>query len=611
MPDRHANADDQDERLAALTTEVVWLDRAASQPPATALTGARRVAATPAQLHLWLASELAADRGLLNDRIALRLIGDLDVQALHQAYAGLRSRHEQARLVFRFESAELVQYILPDAADDLHGLRSSASGNDLAARVRGESLRPFELSAEPPIRLVLFKAGQQDHVLLLVLHHIASDLESPLLLLQELAARYEAARTGVVPRLDPLPGYADTVHAQLDRLGPAGRDKLHAYWQNRLSGLPEAPWLPLDRQPSPDGRGGSIDVVLGAELSRQVSAAAAALRVSVFAFTLAAFRMALWRLTGASDLLVAAPFTTRFGAEAEGVTGPFLTMLALRNQLRPTEPVAEAVQRERASVLTAFAHSALPHGALVEKAREAGGDGFPGLPHVVFGYEEREPGVVSFPGLTCEPFDLGPTGSPYDLSVKVVREPDGTLVMRCAFLDLTDSAAGSFADGYVEILAAAAREPNGTIRALPAPFPPAAALVAPPPKPGRTDHADSHPGLSGAGHPPGTATERYIADIWSQVLDLAAVTDADRSIFELGAHSLLVARIAARLSEEFNTRITTAEIFARPTIAAQAELLDDRLLDSLAGSDPDLLTTVLAELTRTQDEATAQERSVR
>ena len=606
-------------QLAALSAQAVWWEpehpaepvrgsATGAAPDSLPPAGSMSLQATPAQVQLWLAHELSPDKGLLNDRIALRLQGRLDTDALSRALTEVVARHHLLRTVYRFEGGALRQYVLAAADPEIvtaDFLDDGATAESRALdRMRVEALRPFSLGERPPMRVHLFRVGADLHLLLLTLHHIASDLTSPQILLGEVARRCAADRSDRAPDPGAAGDYSEAVNARLARLGDEGLDRLCRHWVDLLQGTPEPAALPLDRGRQPaDHRGDSLDIVIEPELGRRLRQTAADIDVSVFVLMLTLLRVTLMRLTGSSDLLLAAPFTQRFGPGAEELIGPLLNLLALRNPVEPESNLADTARAERVAVLTAMVNGELPHGALVERAGERGLGGLPALPGLVFAYEERDDTAPDFAGVSCEQLDLGPTGSLYELSVKAVGEPDGSLLMRWSHRDLAGPAVRMLTSGFMEILRAALREPGQPVADLPQPFPPAPVPGPGAPRPGQTDAKDQET----ESRPPATATERCVAQVWAGLLGVEAIVDSDQSVFRLGAHSLLVARAAAALTEEFGTAITSAEIFRYDSVRAQAEVLDARLVASLADSDMEALAALLQDLPRTQTDPRSPE----
>ncbi|RMI32504.1 condensation domain-containing protein [Streptomyces triticirhizae] len=575
-------SDAPDSRLNALTARAVWWND--PPPPETepdALPdGTRDLPATDTQLQLWLSHTLAPS-GSLNDRLILRVEGDIEPSALARALSATVAAHPLLRTLFRFDGHTLRQHVLPaGAALAVRDLPKERGGNvdpgAAVATARETAAGVFALDREPPLRLALFRVRPGLHLLALAMHHIASDNDSPLLLLTELAERYRAELLDAPARLPQAADYTETVRAGAVALGAEGRARLVRHWADRLRDTPPAPRLPLGS--GSGGERGSVHVTTGPALGGAVRARAASLKVSLFALTCAVLRITVWRSTRAADVLVASPFSQRGGPGTDGVIGPLLTTLALRNPLAPERTFAELARAERGEVLTAMVNGHVPHGTLVAEAARRDLGALPSLPGLLFSYEERQPTPREFAGLPCEAQDIGPIGSALDLSVKAIGEPDGSLTVHWLHTAFADEAVSDLAEGYLTLLRAVVDEPDRPLASLPEPFPP------PPPAPAPGGEPAGPPGAAA----PATPTERAVAAIWAELLEVDAVTDVFASVFELGAHSLTMARAAARLTDEFGVEVRTVDLFTHDSVDAQAELLDELLLtglDAVEGAD--------------------------
>jgi hypothetical protein len=539
--------------------------------------------ASPAQAQIWLAQVLDQSRGTLNDALAVRLRGRLDTDALHRAVIGLAQRHEPLRTVFALREETLVQEIRPVEGVDYAIL--DLTGQPTRSLVAELAWQPFDLTAHPPLRVRVLRLGPDEHVLLLVLHHIASDLESPLIAYIDLARLYAAFTTATTPDLPPLATrYADVTREELGRLDAGAHAKALGYWAERLRDVPPLPGLGANRAVSA-ARGSSLDIVLPAELARTVRALAKDHHLTLHMFTQAVFRLLLWRFTGQADLLVASPVTQRTRAKLDGLIGPFLNVVAQRNPIVPTSTFLEIANAERAAVLGGMAYSRLPYGAVAELLRDH--HDLPAVPplEILFSFEEDIAFPTEFADLAAEPVDLGEISLSYQLAAKIVGEADGTMRMRWTYASSLDrELVTTFASGFREILDAVVADPGNRVDDLPRPFAEPVARVV-------LDEPDAPPGRAPEG-----PTECYVADIWADLLELDSVRDAEATVFALGGHSMTVARLAARLTQEFGLPVTTVDLFQHPTIAGQSRLLDDRLLADLAEHDLGDVFAALATL---------------
>ncbi len=232
------------------------------------------------QERLWFLHKLEPASPAYNIPIAFRLTGALDIEALSAAAAALIARHESLRTRFIERDGKPEQIVLPEGELCFSFEDVSAQGPaEALRRARQQALRPFDLSRDPLLRLGVLALGEDDHLVLVTLHHIVSDGWSIGILQSELAALYRAAASGAASPLPPLPAhYADYALWQRAQLGPDAVASHLAFWTQELSGAPEQLTLPLDHQ-RPARRsdaGASCNVVLPPELSAQIVAFAKA-----------------------------------------------------------------------------------------------------------------------------------------------------------------------------------------------------------------------------------------------------------------------------------------------------------------------------------------------
>src|SRR5690606_2808100 len=207
-----------------------------------------------AQRQLWLQHQLEGPSATYNTPLALRLSGELDVEALLAALADLVTRHETLRTVVRETDGAAHQVVLDPAVARPELTVVPAEESRMPALLADAARYPFDLSAEPPVRATLFVLGPAEHVFLLLPHHIACDELSLRPLARDLATAYEARVAGGDPSWQSLPvSYSDYTLWQKRRLGSASDPDSHlaghlAYWTTALAGLPDELGLPFDRQ---------------------------------------------------------------------------------------------------------------------------------------------------------------------------------------------------------------------------------------------------------------------------------------------------------------------------------------------------------------------------
>jgi nonribosomal peptide synthetase DhbF len=324
-----------------------------------------------AQRRLWFLNEL--ERGpRYNCPLLIRLRGPLDPAALASALDDVVERHEVLRTVYPVRDTGPVQHVLPD----VHiGLPVAATDEDgLPALVAAAAREGFDLGAEPPVRARLYVLGPAEHVLLLVLHHIASDGWSTGPLLRDLGTAYEARRDGTTPAWEPLPvQYVDYTLWQEELLGDrADPDSLLSrqleYWKTTLAGSPAELSLPFDR---PRRHAGGTAEVVPLEFDAHLHAGLLRLgkdhQVTLFMVFQAVFAALLSRMGAGEDIPFGSPVAGRTDEALDDLVGFFVNTLVLRTDVSGDPGFAELLARVRETDLGAYANQDVPFERLVEE----------------------------------------------------------------------------------------------------------------------------------------------------------------------------------------------------------------------------------------------------
>lgn len=350
--------------------------RRTTAPPEPAAVLARREhgprsRASFQQEQMWFVDQLGGGLARNHVVLAVHLDGPLDRRALEQAVHALVDRHEVLH-------SRLVEVDGVPWQEPLLGHRQPITFTDLAGRAdagaewdrlrAGDVEAPFDLAAEPPLRLRLVCFAEDRHVLLWVVHHIAWDPGSTRVLLEELTAAYRATAQGHGPRLDPLPvEYADFGAWQRERLNARRTEQLTAWWREQLGGVAGTELPPdLCRPAVPDGAGAALSLPVGAQVTARLAQLAHEHDTTVFAAQLAAFAALLHRWTGEDEITVGTAGAGRGHPDLAGLVGCFVTMIPLHTRLSGELTFREVLQRTRTVVLESFAHAELPFERMVE-----------------------------------------------------------------------------------------------------------------------------------------------------------------------------------------------------------------------------------------------------
>ncbi|WP_051342964.1 non-ribosomal peptide synthetase [Pseudonocardia spinosispora] len=316
---------------------------------------------TSTQRRMWFLQQLDATDTSATLCRALRLRGPIDVTALRAAARDLVARHEVLRSTFHPGEGEPTQLVgvVPEEALTVLDLPRTESAEHLLHRL---TRTPFDLAAEAPLRLVLARVAENEHLLVLVVHHVACDDASWRILTDQLAALYRG-ESGESERLQ----VGDVAVWQRERAGgPAEREEL-LYWRERLEGLA----APVAPQPDHRAGGGPQVGWCSAELDDRVDAAVrehgTRSGATPFAVLYAALLVVLHRRTGATDLAVGSPVSGRTRAELDGVVGDFGNTVVLRTSVADDPGFATLLDRAREVVTGALAHQDLPFDTVVER----------------------------------------------------------------------------------------------------------------------------------------------------------------------------------------------------------------------------------------------------
>ncbi|MFI0977450.1 condensation domain-containing protein [Streptomyces sp. NPDC021093] len=569
-----------------------------------------------AQQRLWFLDRLRPDRPDHNVPAAVRLRGPLDRGALVEAVTEVVRRHEvlRGRVVVvddsPYQVTESVDTFVPTLTD-LTALPPAQAEERAHELVVHDAATPFDLGTAPMLRARLIRIAADDHLLVLVIHHIAADGWSLSVLWQEFSAAYRAAVSARPVELPELPvQYEDFAEWQRDHLtGPALRDQL-AHWRERLAGrIPSA--FPTDR-PRPalwSGRGDQVELRIPAELTERVRALGRTHEVTPFMTLLAAFKVLLAHSSGEPDVPVGTPISGRTRIEVEPLIGFFVNTLVLRTDLSGDPSFTEALGRVRRCAVDAYAHQDVPFERLVEELRPGRDLGRHPLFTVMF-QVEGEPALPSgLPDIEVTahqvPYDI----VKFDVEVSLTDCGDRfTGVVRYA-TDLFERATmEQLALDYAELLGRLVGSPERPISAWEPLLAPRTGPAGPADRPEAGPAAGQDTGRDAGldagqdtgqdtgrdagqdadqdapdGAPP-TETELLVLEVWAEVFGVAPGGVRD-DFFELGGHSLLASRVMSRLSRTLDLELPVTLLFYHPTVAELAQGIDAVLLADLDSPD--------------------------
>jgi amino acid adenylation domain-containing protein len=394
-----------------------------------------------AQQRLWFLQQLEPRRSAYNVPVATRLGGPLNVAALEQALNGLVQRHEVFRTRFPPVNGQPQQFVT--AAElasvpiiELNGLSADSQKRVVRNLTAAAAQRPFDLKRDLLLRAQLVRLSEQEHLLLLVMHHIAADGWSMDVLVRDLAAHYQPYVDGVPLSLSPLTiQYADFAVWQRQIAESALRDEQMTYWKQQLQEpIPQLD-LPLDyeRPRANSYRGAAVRFRVNAELTEDLRRFSRREGVTLYMTLLAAFNALLCRYTGQTDLIVGTPVAQRERVETEALIGCSLNTLALRTDLSGNPNWEQMLQRVREVVLSGHAHAEVPFELVVDAVQPERRSNLNPLFQVWFVLLNVD--TSSLGGLEIEPVEVDTGSSQFDLVLSVQERKDE---LHCEFTYSTD-----------------------------------------------------------------------------------------------------------------------------------------------------------------------------
>jgi amino acid adenylation domain-containing protein len=412
-----------------------------------------------AQQRLWFLDQLDPGNAAYNLARVIRIVGALDVSALTAAIQALVCRHDGLRTVFTSINDEPFQSVLPALAVDLPIIDLSAlsegDSSKKALQVAGEEARkPFDLTSGPLLRVTLVQLGREEHILVLVMHHIITDGWSMSVFFRELADLYEGFVNGRTPELPALTvRYSDFAQWQREYVrGELLTDQID-YWKKKLQGSGSALDLSTDhpRAAIQSGRGASERFFLNEETTEELKRLGRSEDATLFMTLLAAFQTLLWRYTSQATVLVGAPVAGRNEVELEALIGFFVNTLILRADFSDDPSVQELLRQVRSTALEGYAHQDVPFQKLVEELKPERTLSRTPLFQAMLILQNAPRQKLELQGLVLEEIEFESGIAKFDLTLEVI-ESEG---LHCTLeynTDLFDSAAIKRMIGHFETL---------------------------------------------------------------------------------------------------------------------------------------------------------------
>ncbi len=444
-------------------------------PPLRSGERGKEIPLSWAQERLWFLDQLVPDNAFYMIPGALRIKGSLNIDALERSFIEIVNRHEALRTTILYLDGKPAQNIggewhihLPLV--DVSGLEKEEGEREMRRLARCEALSSFNVAEDIPVRIALIHCAPLDHVLLITMHHIASDGWSLGVLIDELVSLYEAFANGKPSPLPPLPvQYADFALWQRKWLSGEVLEEQLAYWKEKLKGAPALLPLPCDRpRPTVQSFAAGIHTsLIPPDLFHQLKRLSEQQGCTLFMTLLSAFSVLMNRYSGELDIVIGSPVANRTQKEIEKLIGFFVNTLALRHDLTGNPTFNALLAETRKLCIEAYMHQDIPFEKLVEELNpERHMDRQP-LVQVVFALQNMPMPEMAFANCAISHLEIDAATVRFDLETHLWESPEG---LHCSFMYSSALFDSSTVEGmmsqYLTLLRAIVESPGKRISEL-------------------------------------------------------------------------------------------------------------------------------------------------
>jgi amino acid adenylation domain-containing protein len=385
----------------------------------------RRFPLTFAQQRLWFLEQLYPGSPVNNIQVAMRVKGPLKAAVLEWSFNEILRRHEALRTSFSNIDGQSVQIVAPAlklvlTLIEIEGGSVDEREAEVTRLINQDASEPFDLFRGPLIRVSLLRLDEQDHVLLLSLHHIVSDLWSIEIIFRELSELYTSLCSDLTPSLPGLPvQYGDFAYWQRSQYDDRAAQEELSYWTQKLDQAPLVLDLPTDYpRPAIQTTNGAYEYMpLSQGLFDSLQALSAREGVTLFMTLIAAFETLIYRYTGKTDFTIGTPIANRNRTDIESLIGFFANTLVLRAGLSDNPSFQELLSRTREEVLEILAHQRFPFEKLVEALRPERDLSHTPLFQVMFVLNQSWVDAIDLPGLTLNAIETKTGSAKFDLTL--------------------------------------------------------------------------------------------------------------------------------------------------------------------------------------------------
>ncbi len=477
-----SSAHDEEEKIKAPTpkvsplAELEWNDSTSLNDPDKRL-GKKTFFLSHAQESLWFIDRSEQIGSAYHTSFRIQLNGPLNEDLLKKTLEVIVTRHEPLRTtISKLPDGTLQQVIHPAGLYQLKDIYLSAivstsSPEEIEFLINREIHLPFDLTSDLMLRAALIHVTDLEHILILTIHHIASDGWSAGILFREISQIYKAFYFGKPLDIPDLPlQYINFTQSQMDQLKGKNYENLLSYWQGRLAKVPKTLQLPTDRsRPSRMTFIGDRERFrLPKELSLALTAISRQNKVSFFMTLLGAFNVLLCRYTNSIDVTIGSPFANRTKSDWRNLIGFFVNTLVLRTDLSNDPTFLDLLKRLREVCIGAFGHSEMPFEKLVEVLNPKRDASYSPLFQVMFNFQNTPQDNFSLPGLDAKVEEIDNGTAKNDLTLELRESNEGLQGFFEYNSDLFDRSTIHRMIGHFRtLLEAIAEQPNRRISKLP------------------------------------------------------------------------------------------------------------------------------------------------
>ncbi|WP_299409950.1 non-ribosomal peptide synthetase [Acaryochloris sp. IP29b_bin.148] len=427
------------------------------------------------QENLYFFDQLEPNSSVYNMPEACHLQGELNVNALQKSLDAIVDHHEILRTNYISENGTPIQVVNPSQFAalpiiDLQKYAKENQDNHIQKLLEQESQRPFDLATDPMLRVCLLKLAPQEHILLVVMHHIASDGWSMGVFWRQLTQLYTAFSKGQQNPLTPSPiQYGDYASWQKKWLSEKALAQHLNYWKQKLADAKPVLELPTDR-PRPAVLtycGDSQAITISKSLTQSLKQLCRLEGVTLYIALLAAFKILLYRYSGQADIIVGSPIAGRNRAEVEELIGVFINSLVLRTDLSGSPSFKTLLEQVRSTTVDAYTHQDLPFEKLVEELNPERSLSYHSIFQVMFALQDTTE-ILQFPGLDWTPLELKDKTALPELTLSLEEKEGGMFGFWNYNTDLFDASTISrMSENFQTLLDSIVADPHQNIATLP------------------------------------------------------------------------------------------------------------------------------------------------